>query len=168
MELSAKLTLDEIIKRGAEYFKMQTPTDSMYKVGPALEFLKSELSKKIANDAAITEKEKLEEDFDDAHTSILENAISHGNKFNVGKYVHVYFLWQEHGSGNALLYTVVRDEGDGFDVENPVVRNARFGNEGLNWAKSLMDLVYNFNDSAVYMVKLITRKNAQPVEIMRE
>ena len=167
MIVLSKLTLEELVELGAEHFSMRTPSDSIYNVGTAAEFLRRKAEEKIRQDGSIIDANKLVSSIDDVVTDTIQNAIGHGNQLKPNKQIHAYFLWQEHESGNALLYMVVRDEGEGFDVDNPIARNPRFGNEGLAWTKDVMDFVYNFNDPAVYMVKVIRRQYASPEKIVK-
>ena len=150
-----RLTLDQLIAMGAECHSMPTPSDSIYRTGSALEFIKAKLSERIKTDKSIEHGQALAGDLRIAIDEIIQNAIGHGNDLDPNKKVHSYFLWQEHPAGYALMYVAIRDEGPGFDVDRPIARNLHWGNEGLAWAKEEMDLVYNFKDSCVYMVKLI-------------
>lgn len=98
-----------------------------------------------------------EEDAELANLAIIEagiNAIKHGNKNDPGKMVNVQF----HANKDKLT-VIVRDEGEGFDTNNPPDPLApenllKTNGRGIFVMKACMDEVtFNNNGSEVRMVK---------------
>lgn len=158
----SKFTLEEIIELGAQNWTVKARLYDNSAVDECLQ----KIFQKI-NPDSVHNYEGLKNALEFSLSETIQNAIEHGNQRDESKDINIHLLLQEHRSGNALLYMVIRDEGEGFDIDSPIPKNIIFGNKGLCIVKSEMDLAYNFKDPAVYMAKLIRRNSASPVRIIK-
>ena len=137
-----KLSLAQILERdNTQILEIFTPSENILFSNEVLNFVTDNFKLKSRNKDLIT-------DVECATRQMIANAIEHGNKSDSSKKIKVYCSWVGKG-----FYFVVQDEGKGFDVENPPAGDPEYGGLGLHYTKKMMDLVYNFNDSAVYLCK---------------
>ncbi|MAE42246.1 hypothetical protein CMO93_00620 [Candidatus Woesearchaeota archaeon] len=159
-----KLTIDQLVELGADHDSMVTPTSSIYEIDPLATQLGTRIKEKLS-DGTIQDRKRLLRVLPRIANEVIQNAIEHGNELDPSKQIHAYFLWQEHGSGNALMYIAVQDEGKGFDVNRYRLKNPKHGGEALPWAREMFDHIYNFGDPAVYMAQVIRRDGAKPIVV---
>ncbi|MAH32937.1 hypothetical protein CL615_00950 [archaeon] len=152
MIVLSKLKLEEIRELDVDEISLEGLADEK----EAKRLAKDKIKDLLRGDSTINDNDligKINDSIDEA----VENAKQHGNENKPNKKIDINIFTYDYGSGNSLLYIVVRDEGKGFNVKKPIVKNYQFGNQGLNVVDSNMDYVYNFNDSSVYMMKVIKR-----------
>ncbi len=78
---------------------------------------------------------------------MISNAREYGNKLDPKKDVQIDHCWK----GNDF-YFVVRDHGEGFNMDSPPEHGTGFESGiGIRESKKSADIVYNFQDSAAYV-----------------
>jgi anti-sigma regulatory factor (Ser/Thr protein kinase) len=89
----------------------------------------------------------------------LVNAVTHGNRYDASRKVHVYYTCEPDDS----LSIVIRDEGDGFDPNRvPIPKDlAEDRRRGIHLMTSYMDEVqFRRNGTEVYM-RMIGRQDPE-------
>ncbi len=145
----AKLSLEQLIKiPETKILKFKTPLNNVqYPLGK-IDFIVNYFGTR-------TDNPELLEDIRVAAGEMIANAICHGNHFNPEKEIKLYCSWIKN-----IFYFVVKDEGEGFDINNPRYLSAPppEASLGLACTRQRTSLVYNFKDSASYVCKELPQK----------
>lgn len=116
-----------------------------------------QLAEKVADDAGLSEDEK--DNVAIAVTEAVNNAIIHGNKYDISKNIYVDFV-----ASKKDIKITVRDEGNGFDpdaISNPLTPEniLKESGRGVFILRNLMDnidFIFSPSGTKITMVKKIT------------
>jgi len=145
-----KLRLNNIVRlTGAKQTIVPTPKD--YESEKVLvDLVVDEFRKRTPNEELIT-------DIRFVSGEMINNARYHGNNLNPSKNIMIDVAWK----GNDF-YLVVKDEGEGFDMENPKIKDGPpESGLGIILSKRKADLVYNFRDSASYVCMRVPKNKLE-------
>ena len=140
-----KFTLQEILGNSSTITREFQTATHVGDRDDISDFVVQEFKKRTSN-------EKLIEDIFFISGELANNSNEYANNYNSSKKITVSCLWKSPEE----FYFVVKDEGKGFDVAN----SKRFGGDpmggcGIYWSKQRSNILYNFNDAAVYVGKKI-------------
>jgi len=149
------MTLKEIIENGASCLTIPTPTTLFPRPENAIQFVLD----KFQQGSSLSDS--LKDDIRFVVSEGIANAAVWGNCLDPSKKIKIFTLWK-----GKYFYLVIKDEGKGFDINNPIYHaSPPEGSLGLMYMKKLAEMVYNFNDNALYIIiKKPSSKNKKSIK----